>query len=374
MNEIIRMAKKSGKTTKNKKKKLSFAADLMRRLLLMICAVLAIGIGGLYLYDRFSQQPAETSRKVVTEKPVAEASTKPNTTQKATTKQPEKQATTTAAQPSTKESSQTVTTTSKPSKKTTASSSTKAERASITPLPKGAELPQLKRKRAEQVIQHEGYTVSYNADYRIANWVAYVLTDKEARSDKAERQNKFVVDPLVKGASATNEDYTRTGFDRGHLAPAGDMKWSEKAMRESFYLSNITPQKPGLNRGIWKELEEQIRLWARENGAVLIATGPVIPNEELSRLGKNRVGVPRHFYKVLCMVVNNRLEGVGFLFENRDYGTTPLRQLMVPIDSVEQVTGIDFFQVLPDAEERQMEATVHTDLWSFCKKSACLKR
>ena len=365
MNEIIRMAKKSGKTTKNKKKKLSFAADLMRRLLLMICAVLAIGIGGLYLYDRFSQQPAETSRKAVTENPVAEASTKPNTAQKATPKQPEKQATTTAAQPSTKESSQRATTTSKTTKKATSSSPTKAERASITPLPKGSELPQLKRKRTEQIIQHEGYTVSYNADYRIANWVAYVLTDKEARSDKAERQNKFVVDPLVKGASATNEDYTRTGYDRGHLAPAGDMKWSEKAMRESFYLSNITPQKPGLNRGIWKELEEQIRLWARENGAVLIATGPVIPDEELNRLGKNRVGVPRQFYKVLCMVVNNQLEGVGFLFENRDYGTTPLRQMMVPIDRVEQVTGIDFFPALPDDEERQMEATVHTDLWSF---------
>ena len=365
MNEIIRMAKKNGKTTKNKKKKLSFAADLMRRLLLMICAVLAIGIGGLYLYDRFSQQSEETSRKAVMEKPVAEASTKPNTTQKATPKQPEKQATTTAAQPSTKESSQRATTTSKTIKKATTSSPVKAERASITPLPKGSELPQLKRKRTEQVIQHEGYTVSYNADYRIANWVAYVLTDKEARSDKAERQNKFVVDPLVKGASATNEDYTRTGYDRGHLAPAGDMKWSEKAMRESFYLSNITPQKPGLNRGIWKELEEQIRLWARENGAVLIATGPVIPDEELNRLGKNRVGVPRQFYKVLCMVVNNQLEGVGFLFENRDYGTTPLRQMMVPIDSVEQVTGIDFFPALPDDEERQMEATVHTDLWSF---------
>ena len=359
------MAKKSGKTTKNKKKKLSFAADLMRRLLLMICAVLAIGIGGLYLYDRFSQQPEETSRKAVTEKPVAEASTKPNTTQKATPKQPEKQATTTAAQPSTKESSQRATTTSKTTKKATTSSPAKAERASITPLPKGSELPQLKRKRTEQIIQHEGYTVSYNADYRIANWVAYVLTDKEARSDKAERQNKFVVDPLVKGASATNEDYTRTGYDRGHLAPAGDMKWSEKAMRESFYLSNITPQKPGLNRGIWKELEEQIRLWARENGAVLIATGPVIPDEELNRLGKNRVGVPRQFYKVLCMVVNNQLEGVGFLFENRDYGTTPLRQMMVPIDSVEQVTGIDFFPARPDDEERQMEATVGRDLWSF---------
>ena len=359
------MAKKSGKTTRNKKKKLSFAADLMRRLLLMVCAVLAIGIGGLYLFDRFSQQPTETSRKAVTEKQTV-ADGKERTTAKAATSKPaEKRATTVSSKSSTKEASKTAAATSKTTQRTTAAPSSKAERTSITPLPKGAELPQLKRKRTEQVIQHEGYTVSYNSDYRIANWVAYVLTDKEARSDKAERQNKFVVDPLVKGASATNEDYTRTGFDRGHLAPAGDMKWSEKAMRESFYLSNITPQRPGLNRGIWKELEEQIRLWARENGAVLIATGPVIPDEELSRLGKNRVGVPRQFYKVLCMVVNNQLEGVGFLFENRDYGTAPLRQLMVPIDSVEQVTGIDFFPALPDAEERRMEATVHTDLWSF---------
>ena len=365
MSETIRMAKKSGKTTKHKKKKLSFAADLIRRLLLMVCAVLAIGIGGLYLFDRFSQQPTETSRKTVTEKQTVAEGKEQTTEEVATPKPAEKRATTASSKPSTKEASKKAATTSKTTQKTTVPSTAKAERTSITPLPKGAELPQLKRKRTEQVIQHEGYTVSYNSDYRIANWVAYVLTDKEARSDRAERQNKFVVDPLVKGASATNDDYTRTGFDRGHLAPAGDMKWSEKAMRESFYLSNITPQKPGLNRGIWKELEEQIRLWARENGAVLIATGPVIPDEELSRLGKNRVGVPRHFYKVLCMVVDNRLEGVGFLFENRDYGTTLLRQLMVPIDRVEQVTGIDFFPTLPDDEERRMEATVHADLWSF---------
>ena len=367
MSETILMAKKSGKTVRSKKKKLSFAADLMRRLLLIVCAVLAVGIGSLYLFDRFTQSSTDTPRQVVTEKQAAEAGKEPTSTKKATPKKEQAVATTSAPQKTTKASSKSATATPATSQaqKTTAPSSTQAARISITPLPKGAELPQLKRKRTEQVIQHEGYTVSYNSDYRIANWVAYVLTDKEARSDRAERQNKFVVDPLVKGASATNEDYTRTGFDRGHLAPAGDMKWSEKAMRESFYLSNITPQKPGLNRGIWKELEEQIRLWARENGAVLIATGPVIPDEELSRLGKNRVGVPRHFYKVLCMVVDNRLEGVGFLFENRDYGTTPLRQLMVPIDRVEQVTGIDFFPALPDDEERRMEATVHADLWSF---------
>lgn len=230
--------------------------------------------------------------------------------------------------------------------------------------PSGAELPVCLRPVTEQVIRHEGYTVSYNSDYRVANWVAYQLTGQEAKSKRAERSNKFVRDPQVRGASAENGDYTRTGYDRGHLAPAGDMKWSTKAMRESFYLSNITPQKPGLNRGIWKDLEEQCRLWAMDSGAVLVATGPVLSGE-LKRLGKNRVAIPKRFYKVLCMRWNGRYEAVGFLFDNRDYDDTPLPSLMIPVDSVERVTQIDFFPSLPDEVEAPMEAVVHAEAWSF---------
>lgn len=230
--------------------------------------------------------------------------------------------------------------------------------------PPKAELPTLKAKRQEQVIRHEGYTVSYNSDYRIANWVAYELTGKEAKSSKASRSNKFVPDPEVKGATATNEDYTRTGYDRGHLAPAGDMKWSAKAMRESFYLSNICPQKPGLNRGIWKELEEQSRLWAKESGSLLIVTGPVLDGE-LKRLGKNRVGIPKRFYKVICTIVDNEYQGIGFLFDNRDYDKMPLKSMAVTIDAVEKETGIDFFPALPDEAERRMESVVNSSVWSF---------
>ena len=232
--------------------------------------------------------------------------------------------------------------------------------------PARAEIPEWEagKKRKEQIIRHEGYTVSYNSDYRIANWVAYELTAREARSKKAERSNKFVPDPLVKGATALNEDYTRTGYDRGHLAPAGDMKWSMKAMRESFYLSNICPQDPDLNRGIWKELEEQIRLWASENGSLLVVTGPII-TDDLRRLGKNRVGIPKRFFKVVCTQTAGRPEGVGFLFDNRDYGDTSLRAMMIPIDSVESVTGIDFFPSLPDSIERPMEASVNKSCWSI---------
>nr|WP_199652925.1 DNA/RNA non-specific endonuclease [Parabacteroides sp. AM08-6] len=231
-------------------------------------------------------------------------------------------------------------------------------------IPANTEIPRLKVKRQEQVIKHEGYTVSYNSDYRIANWVAYELTAQETKSKKTERSNKFVPDPMVKGVTATNEDYTRTGYDRGHLAPAGDMKWSAKAMRESFYLSNICPQKPDLNRGIWKELEEQSRLWAMDNGVLLIVTGPVITND-MKRLGKNQVAIPKSFYKVLCYHTGKSYKGIGFIFENRDYKNKSLKSMAIPVDSVEKVTGIDFFHSLPDKEEKEMEAVVDWDSWSF---------
>ncbi len=230
--------------------------------------------------------------------------------------------------------------------------------------PQGAELPVCQNATKEQIIRHKGYTVSYNSDYRVANWVAYELTSQEAQSNAAERSNKFVRDPMVKGASAENGDYTRTGYDRGHLAPAGDMKWSAQAMRESFYLSNITPQKPGLNRGVWKDLEEQCRMWAADNGKLLIATGPIL-TPDLKRLGKNRVAIPVKFYKVICMIQDNKYEAVGFIFENKDYGKTSLRSLMVPVDSVEQVAQIDFFASLPDSIESRMEAKVNQKAWSY---------
>lgn len=256
-----------------------------------------------------------------------------------------------------------------PSKKTSRASSktTEAEtkkQTSTYQFPAKAEIPQLRNKQKEQVIRHEGYTVSYNSDYKIANWVAYELTSGEAKSKQAERSNKFVSDPMVKGVSATNEDYTRTGFDRGHLAPAGDMKWSAKAMRESFYLSNICPQKPGLNRGIWKDLEEQARLWAKEDGSLLIVTGPVI-TDDMKRLGKNGVGVPKAFYKVICAISGGTPQAIGFLFDNKDYDKVTLKSMAISVDSVEKMTGIDFFPALPDDVERRMEASVNWGSWSF---------
>jgi endonuclease G len=147
---------------------------------------------------------------------------------------------------------------------------------------------------------------------------------------------------IDKEETATNEDYAKSGYDKGHLAPAGDMKWSDKAMQESFYLSNICPQDKGLNTGIWNSLEIQCRKWDARHGALLIVTGPVV-KDSLRRIGKHRVAIPDAFYKVVCIPSGDKPKGVGFLFENKNYSKTSIRSMAVSIDSVEKVTGLDFF-------------------------------
>lgn len=338
------MVKRKAKTHTGKaaKKRLSSFVSLMKRVILIASAMLISLIALLYLYDRFSST-FNGDKSLTTEVKPSKRSEKVKSAVKATRKAlGERQSL---------------------SKEDDNSYSTKPTSIKYS-FSAGDELPRLEVKRDEQIIRHEGYTVSYNSEYRIANWVAYELTSHEAVSRKSERSNKFVPDPKVKGTTALNEDYTRTGYDRGHLAPAGDMRWSAKAMRESFYLSNICPQKPGLNRGIWKDLEEQSRLWAKENGSLLIATGPVM-DDGMNRLGKNRVAIPKRFYKVICMTHNGKLEGVGFIFENKDYGKRSLKSMMMPIDKVEREVGIDFFHSMPLEVQKEMESRVNHGCWSF---------
>ena len=337
------MAKKKGKPQprKSKKKRASSFMSSVKKMLLGAFAVVVCFIGVLFIYNWF--YPVSKTRPVEKKQDRAETIVRPKISDKGGSGTSGKK----AAQ-ATKNKQ-----TTNPKKGTSAYT-----------FQEGAEIPRLKNKQKEQVIKHEGYTVSYNSEYRIANWVAYELTATEAKSKKTERSNKFVSDPQVKGATAMNEDYTRSGYDRGHLAPAGDMKWSAKAMRESFYLSNICPQKPKLNRGIWKDLEEQCRLWALDNGSLLIVTGPVITGD-MKRLGKNRVAIPKAFYKVLCYHTEKGYKGIGFLFENRDYKDNSLKSMAIPIDSVEKATGIDFFPSIPDDQENEMEAAVDWSRWSF---------
>jgi endonuclease G, mitochondrial len=222
------------------------------------------------------------------------------------------------------------------------------------------ELPAIGKQ--EVIVKHLGYTLSYNEKHEQANWVAYQLTAEKTKK-RVARSNDFEPDAAVPTGSAREEDYKASGYDRGHLAPAADMEWSEQAMQESFLYSNMSPQVPGFNRGIWKHLEEQVRLWAIENKCLYVVTGPVL-TEGLLKIGIDKVSVPRYYYKVLLDYTQPDLKGIGFILPNAA-STLPLSAFAVPIDSVEKVTGINFFPALPKEDEKKIEKTLCIECWSW---------
>ena len=228
------------------------------------------------------------------------------------------------------------------------------------PLGKDLETPVSLVPRQEQIIRHSGYTVSYNKDLKIPNWVSYELTREETKG-KEKRGNRFIADPLVTGPIATNADYTRSGYDKGHMAPAADMKWSPEAMKESFYFSNMCPQHPQLNRRGWKNLEEKIRNWAIADSAIIIICGPIIEKHPKT-IGKNKVVVPQKFFKVVLSPFVKPMRAIGFLFNN-EQAVEPLSSYTVTIDSIESLTNMDFFAPLPDEIENKIEADINYSLW-----------
>ena len=228
------------------------------------------------------------------------------------------------------------------------------------PLGKDLETPISLAPRQEQIIRHSGYTVSYNKDLKIPNWVSYELTREETKG-KEKRSNRFIADPLATGPIATNADYTRSGYDKGHMAPAADMKWSPEAMKESFYFSNMCPQHPQLNRRGWKNLEDKIRNWAIADSAIIIICGPIIEKQPKT-IGKNKVVVPQQFFKVVLSPFVKPIRAIGFLFNN-EQAVEPLSSYVVTVDSIESLTNMDFFAPLPDEIENRIEADANYSLW-----------
>jgi endonuclease G, mitochondrial len=210
------------------------------------------------------------------------------------------------------------------------------------------------------IIYHTGYALLYNEEHEQASWVAYELT-KEETVNNSKRSNKFLVDPKVKTGTADDADYTKSGYDRGHLAPAADMGWSEITMKESFYYSNMSPQKPGFNRGIWKKLEEKVRDWAIKNQAIFIVTGPIL-TPGLPTIGPNKVSIPQYYYKVILDYTQPDLKGIGFILPNES-SDKPIQTYAVTIDSVEKFSGLDFFPLLPDNIEQSIEKTQCFKCW-----------
>lgn len=218
------------------------------------------------------------------------------------------------------------------------------------------EIPVSTTSRNEIKLTRTGYTVSYNNTYKTPNWVAWELTRQETNGDE-ERKDKFIPDPDLPEPKAEHADYTNSGYDRGHMAPAADMKWSEKAMEESFYMSNICPQDRKLNRDDWGSLEETCRGWARKYGTVYIACGPIYDKKSPKRIGRNKVAVPDRFFKVVLIYNRKKPQAMGFLFENKAHHRK-LENYMVTVDEIEQITGLDFFSRLPDDIENKIEAEI----------------
>ncbi|MCS6832958.1 MAG: DNA/RNA non-specific endonuclease [Flammeovirgaceae bacterium] len=216
-----------------------------------------------------------------------------------------------------------------------------------------------------KIVQHKHFVLSYVEEHEQAEWVAYELTREEVKKKVASRENeRFTEDPLVRTGSATFEDYINSGYDRGHLAPAGDMRFSQEAMTECFYMSNVSPQDKEFNKEIWRLLEEQVRAWAVKYERIYVVTGPVL-DKKLPKIGrKNKISVPKYFYKVILDYQEPEFKAIAFLMENKN-ASLPLTRYVVSIDAIEKLTGIDFFPHLPDELENVLEASSESSAWKF---------
>lgn len=215
-----------------------------------------------------------------------------------------------------------------------------------------------------EIIKHTGYTLSYNEEYEVPQWVAYELTREEVTTQTTERKDNFREDKAVTTGSATLNDYKKSGYDRGHMAPAADFRWSFDAMNDTFYLSNMCPQTHSFNAGIWSDLEEAVRSIAYEDQCIYVVTGPVLTDGPYETIGENKVAVPKYFYKVILDYTAPTIKAIGFILPHEN-SKEPLSYFAVTVDEVENVTGLDFFPLLPDDEENRLESSLDTSLWAL---------
>ena len=227
------------------------------------------------------------------------------------------------------------------------------------------EVPMPLKENKEQIFKRKNYTLSFNKETNIPNWVAWRL-DKKKLEEKVSRKGfNFRPDPDIdKNMAVITQDYSHSGYDRGHMCPAGDSRWSGQAMMESFYMTNICPQHPNLNGGDWHELEQACRRWATE-GDLYIVCGPILYKKGTPQyIGKERkIRVPDAFFKVILTgVEKNKPKAIGFIYKNTA-GNRPLDSYVNSIDQVERITGFDFFSELPDEIENRVEKECNLEEW-----------
>ncbi|MCX8112306.1 MAG: DNA/RNA non-specific endonuclease [Bacteroidia bacterium] len=212
-----------------------------------------------------------------------------------------------------------------------------------------------------ETVRHTYYTLCYDEEHEQPRWTVHILEGERLKYGKVGRTQDFRPDPKVFTQSAQLSDYRGSGYDRGHLVPAGDFKWDSVAMSETFYLSNMSPQLHEFNAGIWEAVESMVRSWARQKGRLVVYTGPVL-NRVKKRVGKSRVSVPEAYYKVVYHLDEKAPSAVGFLVPHVPTTHSPLN-FLVSVDSVEKHTGIDFFPALPDDVEERIESRLEYSRW-----------
>lgn len=213
----------------------------------------------------------------------------------------------------------------------------------------------------EQILERTGYVASYNKTNLLPNWVAWHLTAERTEGSAKRSGVDFAEDTEVPEPRATDWDYYNSGYDRGHMCPAADNKWSKKAMEESFLFTNMCPQNGNLNRGDWNEMEMACRKWAKKYGDLYIVCGPILYKGKHKTIGKNKVVVPEAFFKVVLRTGDNP-QAIGFIYKNTS-GNRPKDSYVNTVDEVERITGIDFFPSLPDNVEKNVEATADIANW-----------
>jgi endonuclease G, mitochondrial len=209
-------------------------------------------------------------------------------------------------------------------------------------------------------IEHTGFSLIYNETHEQAEWVTYFLNSSRLTRN-VTRSNDFRPDPSITSRTASHADYQKSGYDRGHLAPAADMAWSKQTMSESFFYSNMSPQTPGFNRGIWKKLEEQVRQWVNDSTTIHITTGPVL-HSNLPQIGPNNVSVPEYYYKALLRFQPQRVDGIAFILPNTS-SNKPLSTFAISIDSLETLTHLNFHHLLIDSIQTRVEAELCIPCW-----------
>jgi len=212
------------------------------------------------------------------------------------------------------------------------------------------------------VVHHQYYSLSYSEKDEQAEWVAYELKKNQLSHNNFKRPY-FEVDNSIKTKAASWRNYKNSGYDKGHLCPAGDRRFSKRAFNETFLTSNITPQKHDFNSGIWNRLEQKVRYWASKYDGVYVVTGGVLKGKHKA-IGKEKVTVPRYFYKVLLDNSRGHIKMIAFLMPHQE-SKRPLYEFVTSVDKIETLTGIDFFPQLEDSIENKLEARTDYKGWSF---------